>query len=720
MNADTKPFFCADCDSELDSHYQRQKDGRYICAHCADTIKKKQESKRQADLFTEQKTLFNPDSENRVLEYIKTHPGASLRDIAYDLKIKAGDHTKPLNQILIKLRNEGKISASENQFGPPRFKVNPGNRRRNVEGFVDGNGNFHPIRASKGYNEFIAGDFEPTKAQTKKREKEQSAYEAKELKAAREEAGIPKRSLASFVRGMGGMVPGGMYAGEIKRLSYKETGSTGLVNQHARQGAHKQTAEYVMDAANVEGYRDRYGERFTSIGDFLSEVEESAVKHINKHGKRNDTAAQRRKKLMAKATRKNGISAGGRLYVATLPEDTPEARRLIAEYRTATVKRQKQILARLRKLELRLAASFAKKNPHKSYMRLSVARTKKAARIEAKGKAITSAGAKRKDAQLMQKGQRMQRRGFTSGEGHILKGGSVVEGPVGRLPNGMFDAEAKAAAKQVERLRPVIHKQTKERGQVVKSLPGGFVKVAWDNGTTPSLIKRTELRLARGLKNPRRETIKQQIAKQFSRLMSARIHALKVRHPADNWTELSERLYVLYNGKITRREALNAVYEELREPSRSAKKKNPSVTEVSKMFQGKASGKVERLYAANGAPGNLARAGKLVFLKGKGWSVNPAGAIVAISPSGKLWICNSTKGAMFVKRADKGSLADYGEVKQICYETAKAHIGDGKTFEYVHTFGEDGGKRPRLLIDAEGMPILRGGSYKVKAEGIVN
>jgi hypothetical protein len=69
-----------------------------------------------------------------------------------------------------------------------------------------------------------------------------------------------------------------MYAGEIKRLGYKETGTTGLINQHARQGSHKQSAEYVMDAANVEGYRDRHGERFTSIGDFLSAVEDPPLK----------------------------------------------------------------------------------------------------------------------------------------------------------------------------------------------------------------------------------------------------------------------------------------------------------------------------------------------------------------------------------------------------------------------------------------------------------
>lgn len=145
---------------------------------------------------------------------------------------------------------------------------------------------------------------------------------------------------------------------------------------------------------------------------------------------------------------------------------------------------------------------------------------------------------------------------------------------------------------------------------------------------------------------------------------------------------------------------------------------NPSVTTLSKTFQGQANGDINEYYASDAAPKNLARAGKLVFLKVAGRSLRLPGAMVAIAPNNKLWITG--KQALFTTKAKSGEGLDMGEVSHICYETAKAHIEGGKRVEYVHEFGEDGGRRPHLIIDHEGMPILRGGDYTIKAEGIVN
>lgn len=147
--------------------------------------------------------------------------------------------------------------------------------------------------------------------------------------------------------------------------------------------------------------------------------------------------------------------------------------------------------------------------------------------------------------------------------------------------------------------------------------------------------------------------------------------------------------------------------------------RNPSVEDLSRTFQGEADGSLQRDYAATGAPSNLARAGKLVFLKVAGRTIRIPGATVAIAPNKRLWITGD-HAPLFETKARNGEGLDVGEVSHICYETAKAHIGEGKTFEYVHEFGEDGGRRPHLIIDHEGMPILRGGDYEVKAEGIVN
>lgn len=148
------------------------------------------------------------------------------------------------------------------------------------------------------------------------------------------------------------------------------------------------------------------------------------------------------------------------------------------------------------------------------------------------------------------------------------------------------------------------------------------------------------------------------------------------------------------------------------------KKKNPSVKAVSKMFQGKTSGAVAELSAPNNAPADLARIGKLVFLKleSDGKQLRIPGAMVAADGRGKLWIV----GGKFTRRAQAGQRLDYGPVSHICYLTAKRHIGGSKTFEYLHEFGENGGKRPSLHVDSEGFPLLSGGAYKLTAAGIEN
>lgn len=152
-----------------------------------------------------------------------------------------------------------------------------------------------------------------------------------------------------------------------------------------------------------------------------------------------------------------------------------------------------------------------------------------------------------------------------------------------------------------------------------------------------------------------------------------------------------------------------------------SQRKNPSVTDLARTFQGKASGAVSQYKAANSAPSDLARIGKLVFLELRDVrrQIAAPGAMVAVDTNGKLWL-TSKRAPMFTNKAQPGSYNDFGEIERICYLTAKTHIGDGKLTEYVHTFGEDGGALPRLLVDHEGMPILRGGDYKIRAEGIVN
>lgn len=154
----------------------------------------------------------------------------------------------------------------------------------------------------------------------------------------------------------------------------------------------------------------------------------------------------------------------------------------------------------------------------------------------------------------------------------------------------------------------------------------------------------------------------------------------------------------------------------------SVKRVNPSTTEMSKRFNGEANGDIEQAKAANGTPGNLSRAGKLVFLKlvNRRAQLRIPGAVVCIDPrTERLWIVGN-RTPLLNRRAQPGQRLDVGELDAICYETAKRHIEKGRLTEYVHTFGEDGGRKPHLHIDHEGMPLIVGGDYTIRKEGIVN
>lgn len=111
-----------------------------------------------------------------------------------------------------------------------REMFNPATRRNVAEGFFDGRGRFRPIRKSKDYNEFAAGDFN---------------YRDRRL--------FPESmSLSQFVRSKGGIKPqrDGEDAGELRRLTRKESGTTGLVSLGS-----KLDAERMATAAREAGFR---------------------------------------------------------------------------------------------------------------------------------------------------------------------------------------------------------------------------------------------------------------------------------------------------------------------------------------------------------------------------------------------------------------------------------------------------------------------------------
>lgn len=516
-------------------------------------------------------------------------------------------------------------------------KMNP-QRRRNLEGFEAG-GVFHPIRGSKDYDASL-GDKLPTEREWEVAwHKKDDAERTKRLMR-------EHKSLSQFVRGQGGIAyrpekkgtrkqlyePGDLGsrrggASELGMLSPKETGTTGLLNKSNKQGAQRYSAEYMMDAANDHGYRDRQGHKFTNIGNFLAAVADD-------------------------------VGGKMKLYPEFAFDDyyeNPQSSRP-ARYRyTLTVYEAGKVHEVLESNSLREAMRAAQQEEAEGYQ--VRVRNNTTNRI-----AYRSPGLKKNP--------------------EIVRAGDIVE--IYNVDTGRTERMTVAKAR--------VRFGREEFEEILA-------------GYLPNLVAVIVEERPRKERNPNEAERKaahkaaRRFAGQRSKLRCAKCYA-----PV---TPMG-----------------NAAHWKKAHPGRAPLKwinLNPSVTELAETFQGKASGKTESFKAANSAPGNLARIGKLVFIKlaGRSKQLLAPGAMVAVDTKGKLWIV-SNRTPLFNRKAKPGERLDYGEIDRICYLTTKAHIEAGKPTEYVHAFGEDGGARPRLLIDSEGMPILRGGSYEIKSEGIVN
>lgn len=145
-------------------------------------------------------------------------------------------------------------------------------------------------------------------------------------------------------------------------------------------------------------------------------------------------------------------------------------------------------------------------------------------------------------------------------------------------------------------------------------------------------------------------------------------------------------------------------------------KRNPSVKALREKFTGTKSRKTSTMNVADGTPSSLAKLGKLVLIKAQGGTIKPA--------SGTTWLCADAKGKLHLAttaaRLYDGPAMNFGEVTQIEYEARKPHLGHNNQTIFFHRMGEEGGKKPVLIGDGKGGLKLRGGSYRIEREGIVD
>jgi hypothetical protein len=147
---------------------------------------------------------------------------------------------------------------------------------------------------------------------------------------------------------------------------------------------------------------------------------------------------------------------------------------------------------------------------------------------------------------------------------------------------------------------------------------------------------------------------------------------------------------------------------------------NPDAHGVFTEFRGKEPTGIvtSRGHGPDGRVINVAEIGKLKEMTVTGYPkpLKFSGAARLVADSSKRL---HVTGVRIKNKTNPGQPANCGPIESIVYYSDKPHI-DKRKQEYIHNFGDEGGKRPHLYIDAEGYPVIRGGSYEIKSPGIIN
>jgi len=174
------------------------------------------------------------------------------------------------------------------------------------------------------------------------------------------------------------------------------------------------------------------------------------------------------------------------------------------------------------------------------------------------------------------------------------------------------------------------------------------------------------------------------------------------------------------NLKATGRFTAAQITRGLDQATAAEKRLNPGkgsrkTREIYEKFNGRPARKTTTTTAPNGTPKNVAKLGALRLIKttdGRKWAFSGSGAPdLAADSRGRLHVVGGSY------RANPAG-EHVGEIEQIEYETKKPHLGQPKKIIYYHRLGEEGGKRPRLVIDREGLIKIHGGDYRIEADGI--
>ena len=166
-------------------------------------------------------------------------------------------------------------------------------------------------------------------------------------------------------------------------------------------------------------------------------------------------------------------------------------------------------------------------------------------------------------------------------------------------------------------------------------------------------------------------------------------------------------------------------------------RENPSAASLRETFTGKPADWEEVMEEPHMPAGDYAQLGELMALYvtpctgGQRQEINFGRGedrpILVSDESGRqLWFVSGNQdvsGSLshFGARDQGNNVFELGHVRRIDYKQRKEHVPDPEHDEWRHDFGEESGVYPTLLFDAKvGRLLLKGGEYKIRAEGIIN
>lgn len=592
-----------------------------------------------------------------------------------------------------------------------------------VQGYLDRSGKFHPIRKSDDYNEFLAGDHDrpPKKKVAKPRRKKKgskrpatravrkataprSVSEARRSAKKSRRRAIEQRTLSQYVRSQGGIAPGAMYAGELARLGRKESGTTGLINRHARQGSHRQTAEYMMDKANTEGYGP-----YRNIGDFLRAVELDASGVKVAHHPSRDYAADERERRHFTSHR----STTRGIFGDRNPDDDPPYPKSLI------LGSDKPTEAQWRAAREALGREERRKRPRISAEEFNAAW--RALREPSRNGAL-----KLTRADFEKHPELLKRLGLSAADIESAYGGGA-QGVTGRRDSATAPKRVRAVPVEKIPLWSVswFSRKLNRRATLQKLIEA--------HNKTGAIDEAKEEIGYYDLKRHGHQVPTNFVARRVKRNPGGVLAALS--HGANAAMVLSgieslQRLGIWRRGK-KRKPARRPPSPETSRRSKVSDRNpqiDPKLAANHEMFQGRQATKITEALTSLQNPPDGWKLGDLVYV-----DVATARGLMRIAGrperEDSAMVCaNRANDLIYLTglqhEAPEGvkgrGRRTYGEIVELCYLTPKAHINRGRKTEYWHPLGEETGERPRYALDAYGWPLIVGGAYDIDRRGIIN